>query len=240
VKPVDAITASLESLVNLFDAITVMNQPSQNNRPPIRFIKHAKPEISKFLDTETKTSLIVFDVETNGLSEGFSVLSCSAIKYEIDPKTYEMTELGRFDRYYFPEEQFNSSAIAINGLTKEVITERREKANYPEHFDQDVDFKKFCKGVLRYVAHNISFDIQFIPFLKNKKKLCTMKTNMDIVAVVFLEWKNEWKWPKLSETAIHYGIPFNKHELHNSMYDTEITAKIFLKMLEAIRNRSEM
>jgi DNA polymerase III epsilon subunit-like protein len=208
-------------------------QKNQKNLPPIR--KHAKPEIDKFLDVKRKTQFIVFDVETNGLDDKCSVLSCSAIKYEIDLKTFEAIEMDRFDRYYYPIEQFNPRAIAVNGLTKDVITEKRGFSNYPKHFTQDTDFEKYCDGVHRFVAHNISFDMRFIPFLKGKKKLCTMMTNMDIVAVEFLEWKNEWKYPTLSETAFYYGIPFKELDLHNSMSDTEITANIFFRMIEAIK-----
>ena len=201
--------------------------------PPTR--KHAKPEIDKFLDVKRKTRIIILDVETNGLDSQFSVLTCSAIKYEIDPKTYEMTEIDRFNRYYYPVEQFDPQAIAINGLTREVITEKRSNATYPEHYCMDSDFETFCNDTKRFVAHNISFDMQFIPFIGNKKKLCTMMTNMDIVAAGFMKWKKEWKWPKLSETAVHYGIQFNDSELHNSMADAEITAKIFMKMLVTAR-----
>lgn len=196
--------------------------------------KHAKPEIENFLDVKIKSKVIVFDIETNGLDKEYSVLSCSAIKYELNPETYEMIELDRFNRYYLPIEQSNPPAISVNGLTRDVITEKRGNADYPQYFNQDSGFEKFCNDVHRFVAHNIFFDTQFIPFLKGKKQFCTMMTNMDIVAVEFFESKNEWKWPKLSETAIHYGIPFIESGLHYSMYDTEITAKIFLKMIEAM------
>lgn len=201
--------------------------------PPTR--KHAKPEIDKFLNVKRKTQIIIFDLETNGLNSGSSVLSCSAIKYEIDPSTYAIIEIDRFHRYYYPREQFNPQATSVNGLTSNVIAEKRGNASYPKHYTDDTDFECFCKDVPRYVAHNISFDMQFIPFIAKKKKFCTMMTNMDIVAVFFMEWKREWKWPKLSETAVHYGIPFNKSELHNSMTDTEVTAQIFFKMLEEAR-----
>lgn len=201
--------------------------------PPIR--KHAKPEIDRFLDVKSKTRIIIFDVETNGLNGGYSVLSCSAIKYDIDPNTYEMTEIDSFNRYYYPVEQFDPQAIAVNGLTREVITEKRGDGTYPEHFCMDSDIETFCSDTKRFVAHNISFDMQFIPFIGDKKKFCTMMTNTDIVAVYFMERKREWKWPKLSETAVHYGIQFSERELHGSMVDAEITAKIFMKMLEAIK-----
>jgi len=202
-------------------------------RPPTR--KHAKPEIDKFLDVKRKTRIIIFDVETNGLNGENSVLSCSAIKYEIDPNDYEMAEIERFNRYYYPVEQLDPQAIAVNGLTKEVITEKRGAGTYPEHFNIDSDFENFCGDTTNFVAHNISFDLQFIPFMRQKKKFCTMMNNTDIVAVYFLEWKSEWKWPKLSETAVHYGIQFNESDLHSSMADAETTAKIFMRMLDAVK-----
>ncbi len=116
-----------------------------------------------------------------------------------------------------------------------MIDEKRAEANYPKYFTDDPDFETFCSDTKRFVAHNIAFDIQFITFIREKKRFCTMMTNTDIVAVYFLEWKREWKWPKLSETANHYGIQFNECELHDSMIDTEITSKIFFKMLEEVR-----
>ena len=206
---------------------------NKSEQPPTR--KHAKPEIDKFLNVKRKTRIIVLDVETNGLNGKCSILSCSAIKYEIHPTTYEMTELERFNRYYYPREKFDPQAIAVNGLTKEVLAEKRLGVDYPEHFDLDNDFQNFCSDTQRFIAHNVSFDTQFIPFLGNKKKLCTMKTNMDIVATEYMPWKREWKWPKLSETANYYGISFLEDSLHDSMVDTEITAKIFFKMLEEAR-----
>lgn len=198
--------------------------------------EHAKPEIDEFLDLKRKTRIIILDVETNGLDPNRSVLSCSAIKHDIEPNSLEMTEIDRFNRYYYPVEPFNPIAIDINGLTEAVITKNREGCTYPEHFRMDSDFEKFCGDTERFVAHNISFDTQFVPFLRGKKKFCTMTTNMDIVCTYFLKWKNNWKWPKLSETAIYYGIPFDEKELHSSIKDVELTTKIFVKMLKAAQS----
>lgn len=39
------------------------------------------------------------------------------------------------------------------------------------------------------------------------------------------------KWPKLSECASFYNIPFDSDELHNSMYDVLIMARVMYKML---------
>jgi DNA polymerase-3 subunit epsilon len=206
--------------------------------PPTR--KHAKPEIDKFLNVKRKTRLIIFDLETNGLSNNHSVLSCSAIKYDIDPNICELSELDRFDRYYYPVEEFDQAATSVNGLTKEVITEKRGNAIYPEHFKMDSDFEVFCSDTKRFAAHNISFDSRFIPFMAKHKKFCTMMTNTDIVAVYYMKSKRDWKWPKLSETAAYYNISFNESDLHGSMADTEITSKIFMEMLKRAKNSSTL
>lgn len=218
-----------------YEYVPINNDPQPFHVPTstVTIRMHAKPEIDMFLDVKSEIKIIIFDVETNGLSGRDSVLSCSAIKYKFDPNTYEMTEIDRFNRYYYPVEQFDPQATVINRLTREVITERRRGVAYPNHFYVDTDFETFCSDTERFIAHNISFDMQFVPFIKEKKKFCTMLTNRDIVAVYFLKGKREWKWPKLSETAVHYGIQFNETELHGSMVDAEITAKIFRKMLDA-------
>jgi DNA polymerase-3 subunit epsilon len=188
---------------------TATNECRKTETPPKRELsltrKYAKTEIDKFLDVKQKTRIIIFDIETNGLYASCSVLSCSAIKYEIDPDTHEMTEIDRFNRYYYPVEQFNPGAIDVNGLTRDVIAKKRGDETYPEHFQMDSGFETFCSDTKRFVAHNISFDVQFIPFMGGQKKFCTMITNTDIVCASFLEWINKWKWPNLSETAIHYG-----------------------------------
>ena len=191
---------------------------------------NAKPEIDKFLNVKKKTNIIVFDLETNGLDSNWSVLSCTAIKYKIDPITFEASELERFDRYYFPIEPFNHRATEKNRLTKDVITKKRCGVNYPRHFKQDADFKEFCNDVIRFIGHNISFEAKFVPLIQGKKLFCTMKTNTNIVAIGYLNKRPNWKWPTLSETAKYYKIKFNKADLHTSLGDTKLTTQVFLKM----------
>ena len=202
------------------------------------YYRNFKPKYGLNTDEIRKTKIIVFDVETNGLKRNYSVLSCSAIKYEIDPITYSLTEIGRFNRYYYPVEPYEPSAIAVNGLTEEVLSRKRADADYPEHFHKDPDYEAFCSDTKRFVAHNISFDSRFVPHLKGKKKFCTMITNTDIVAAGYIKHKREWKRPKLSETATHYDIYYDDNDLHESMIDVEITAKIFMAMLERAKNNA--
>jgi len=87
------------------------------------------------------------------------------------------------------------------------------------------------KGITHVVGYNISFDAGFVPMLKSRKKLCTMKSNTDVVAIPRNGGSN-YKGPTLSETAIHYRVAFDPDNAHDAMYDVTATAGIFKEMLK--------
>jgi len=122
-------------------------------------------------------------------------------------------------------------AIAVNGLTDEEITKRRNGDNYPKYFHEDISTFRysFCKDTRHFVGHNIYYDKQYIDFwLPNI--FCTMRTNLKIVGLKKTNGKP--KNPTLNETAEFYGVETDKNKLHGSMYDSYITYQIFIKMLE--------
>ncbi|MFO7731819.1 MAG: hypothetical protein R6V86_13770 [Spirochaetia bacterium] len=196
--------------------------------------------------------IVVFDLETNGLSNRSSVLSCSAFKFSIrsstsskgtpgfpvepdktfepdnpfEPNPFVFPEAGPlqltdvFERYYFSREPENMGAIRVNGLSEEVIRSRRENEDWPEYFSEDQDFLEFLGDAGLFVAHNIDFDAQFVPFLFEKPLFCTMKSN------------SIGKYPKLAELARRFKINTEGDRLHGSSYDTYITALVFNKMVE--------
>ena len=174
--------------------------------------------------------IIIFDLETNGIRD-CSVLSISAIKLEVDIENLNVREIGKFDRYYYrnPGEKINFGAISVNGLTDENISILRKDRNYSKYFQEDYDFEDFCEGVKHFVAHNISFDSQFlnIPYMR---KFCTMNENVENLKI---EGKyGNYKWPKLNETAKYYGIEVDELSTHRSDYDTYLCKEIFVKMLK--------
>lgn len=186
-----------------------------------------KKRIQKWKEQEL-TGFIVFDTETNGLFN-CSVLSISAIKYE-RLGAHGFTETERFNRFYFPREDFNEYAIDVNGLNRKNIIKNRKNVDYPQFFCDDINsFEYFCKDIKLFVAHNIQFDVQFVPFLHDRELFCTMLNTREEVNI--FDKKGFVKNPKLSETAKHYNIPVQPDFLHSSMYDTEICARIFLFLL---------
>lgn len=187
-------------------------------------------------------NLIFWDTETNGLAQYHSVLSISAIKCSItienDKAKSDITE--RYDRFYFrkPGEKIGEIAVNINGLTDQVIKERRGDSNYPENFCDDIDsFRQFCSDTKHFIGHNISYDKQYINF-KLPNIFCTMKSNTSIIGLKRKDGKP--KFPSLEEAAKFYGVELDKNELHGSMYDSFITYQVFLKMIEHKKARNKV
>ncbi|CAM3080359.1 3'-5' exonuclease [Streptobacillus felis] len=179
--------------------------------------------------------VIFFDVETNGVNATNSVLSISAMKITYNTEDNKMIKLDEFDRFYFRNEgeEPNFDALKINGLFDELIEKKREESNekYPRTFKEDIDnFYNFCDNAEHYVAHNIRFDRQFIPF-NLKYQFDTMIENIEIVKILN-NTQEYYKWPKLMECAKFYNIPLDEKELHNSMYDVLIMARVMYKMLK--------
>ncbi len=193
---------------------------------------YRKADLIPLMKTHRKRPVVVFDLETNGLTPRSSILSCSAIKLVLNgSELSQMTEnntvqdegplkrLEIFDRYYFSLEPENLSALRVNGLFRDVIDTYRQGKGWPEFFRNDPAFEEFCEDAGLFVAHNIDFDAQFLPFLRNRDQFCTMKSN------------TKGKYPKLVELAVLLGIDVNRAELHGSLYDAELTTRVFQKMV---------
>lgn len=164
--------------------------------------------------------IIVFDFETNGFN-GTSVLSLSAIKAEVTQKG--LLEKERFNRFYYrtPGEALTPDAIAINKLNEATITKLRDGVDYPEHYIDDVhSFIEFCGDADHFVAHNFSFDRDFVGF----ETLISFCTFMEAQRI------NTGKNNKLSDLARFYNIEINEENLHSSMYDVEILFEILKAM----------
>ena len=172
--------------------------------------------------------VIVFDTETNGLND-CSVLSISAIKLEVEGE--KVKEIGKFERYYFPEpgEKYDKEAIKVNGLTEEVLI-KNKNANEPKYFKGDKEFIDFCKDTKHYVAHSIAFDKKFLPF-EIENEFCTKQIGKKTM-VVDEQTKNEYRWPRLSHAAKYYNVPMDESKWHGASYDTKICFKIFKGMLK--------
>ena len=189
-------------------------------------------------------TVLFFDTETNGF-QGSSVLSFSGYKviFKLNDGKVSYKILEKIDRYYYPKEEYNDGAIKVNGLNESTITSRRKDATYPKYFKSDNYIEELCKGVDKFVAHNIKFDESFMPIkIKNDSKFCTMLANTNVLKLEHKNptyirngraYGNSYKWPKLEECVKYYGIESNSEMLHNSLYDVEMLFKVFMKMAQS-------
>ena len=187
-----AVIVAIIIIVFLLLVVNSFSKRRSGRRRYVRYESHGKPGRKRHISFENvdtvsvkaarkllddgKNRVIVFDTETNGLTPTCSVLSLSAIKFEVKSSDYDLVEIDRFDRFYFPKERLNSKAVAVNHLSRQEISKRRGAAEYPEHFCDDGAAVAFFADSELVVSHNIEFDAFLVKFVEGKKKFCTMKT----------------------------------------------------------------
>lgn len=176
------------------------------------------------MDLDQITFAIV-DVETTGLraESGDRIVEIGAIKVR------NGSELGRYQTLVNPERPLSPEAIAINGITPEMV------ADAPPFRTITADLLGFLNGSV-LVAHNAGFDMNFI--------------NCELIRI----GRPRWKDPvvdtvamarhlipglpsyRLDALAQRLGITFG--ERHRSIGDVEATVDLFHKMLGQLKERN--
>jgi len=172
----------------------------------------------------------VFDTETNGLNARDGVLSVSAEKWFFDGISY--TQIGTFERFYFPKWFLNKQAIAVNGLNRKEIRKRRKGYDWPRLWYKDIGSLASFIGADTdvIVGHNVNFDRKFYRFMDNRRLFCTMFSN--IKKVNRRNENGKLIVPKLIGTAEAYEIKVEEEKLHFSYYDVHLTVEVFKKMVD--------
>jgi len=95
------------------------------------------------------------------------------------------------------------------------------------------------KNVNNFVAHNIGFDMSFMPSeiqsgVKSGKYsiYCTMEKNKEFVGV---SNGKGFKNPKLAEACEKRGIEFDESEAHDSNYDTLKAFELYRKTVKRLK-----
>ena len=181
--------------------------------------------------------LLIFDTETTGLpksrtqsKEGpnnwphivsISWVILDSVSNKIEK---ERSYIVQPRNWIIPED-----SIRIHGITQEKAEKEGESLAkiLGEFLAEQYDM---------IVAHNMEFDYNVLDnairwdldmaFTEIKKpKICTMELSRDLCKLRNLFGKP--KAPKLKELYEHaFGTPPNESELHNSLYDTKVLAKI--------------
>ena len=186
-------------------------------------INDKKEIITNFDENKDYSTYIVFDIETTGLSAiNDMITEIGAVKIR------DGEIIDTYSQLINPERPIPELIINITGITDNMVKDK------PIIKDVILDFVKFI-GDDVLVAHNASFDIGFI---REKMKLVNIELNnpvldtLELSRAVFPSLKSH----KLNLVAKHLNVDLVNH--HRAVDDATATAKIFLKILDILKERN--
>ena len=163
---------------------------------------------------------VVFDIETTGLSATFcKITEIGAVKVKND----EVIDI--FSTFVDPEMHIPEQITELTGITDEMVMGAPKTEEAVRAF---LDFA----GDRMLVAHNAPFDTSFIRKASDDYGLDFSNDFLDTVSISRFV-NPDLKKHKLDVVADYYGLgDFGHHRAYN---DAEVTAKIFYRMVEKLR-----
>jgi DNA polymerase-3 subunit epsilon len=172
-------------------------------------------------------TVIVLDFETTGLSP-----ACGDRAIEIGAVRIEGGEItGRFQELMNPGRNVSGFIVGLTGISNAMLAEAR-----PCH-DVMHEFADFIDGY-NLVAHNASFDKGFLDAeLRQIGRAYTGEFACSMLAArrIYPEAENH----KLGTLVRHLNIP-TAGGFHRALYDSEMTAQVWLTMLDEIDRRFDI
>ncbi len=151
----------------------------------------------------------IVDTETSGLSKDDKLVEFALVMLE-NGKVIETHE-----SLVNPGIEIPPEASAVHHLTNDDV------ANAMPHEMAQKFITEWLYEADVVAAHNLAFDVKFLPELKGKQKVCTFRTAKHLVEA-----------PSYSNQALRYRLKL-KPELpthlapHRALYDSLVTAELF-------------
>jgi len=169
-------------------------------------------------------TVVVLDLETTGLSPdaGDRAIEIGAVRIENGAVT------ARFQELMNPGRRVSHFIESYTGITNAMLAKARPCGEVMS------DFAEFI-GDHNLVAHNASFDKRFLDAeLERESKNYSGQFACSMLAArrIFQDAPNH----QLGTLVRHVSIPV-EGTFHRALYDSEMTAKLWLAMLESIRSR---
>lgn len=163
---------------------------------------------------------VVFDIETTGLSAAFcKITEIGAVKVRND----EVIDV--FSTFVDPEQHIPEQITELTGIDDEMVK------GAPKTEEAVRAFLDFAGGRM-LVAHNAPFDISFIRRAAEDYDIAFSNDFLDTVSISRFV-NPDLKKHKLDVVADYYGLgDFGHHRAYN---DAEVTAKIFYRMVDKLR-----
>lgn len=179
------------------------------------------PAVQGGLDKPLSGEMIVFDLETTGLSAATErITEIGAVRV----KNGEIIE--EFDTFVNPERTLTQEIVSLTGITDEMLADAPSEAEALEQF------YRFCGGddaVL--VAHNAPFDTGFLKAAARRCKRPYRFASVDtlILARALYPTLKSFKLGKLAE-----HLKLEPFQAHRACDDARALAQIFQRMLAEV------
>ena len=181
-----------------------------------------KGEESQSFDGE----FVVFDLETTGLSAGSDrITEIGAVKV----KKGEIVDV--FNTFVNPGHHIPEKITQLTSITDAMVKDAPDEAEALKLWEQ------FCPENAILVAHNADFDCSFMSAAYARQQKPFRNTYIDTVTIsrsLYKELKNH----KLDTVAEHLKVGEFHH--HRACDDAETLAKIFLRMMQDMRDRNHI
>ena len=181
-----------------------------------------KGEESQSFDGE----FVVFDLETTGLSAGSDrITEIGAVKV----RGGEIVDV--FNTFVNPGRHIPEKITQLTSITDAMVKDAPDEAEALKLWEQ------FCPENAILVAHNADFDCSFMSAAYARQQKLFRNTYIDTVTIsrsLYKELKNH----KLDTVAEHLKVGEFHH--HRACDDAETLAKIFLRMMQDMRDRNHI
>ena len=166
---------------------------------------------------------VVFDIETTGLYvDHHEIIEIGAVKV----KNGMIIE--RFDEFVKPRNPISTFIAEFTKITNAMVS------NAPSIEEVLPRFVKFIEGCV-LVAHNATFDTDFIYELMKQQKLFTKPYPcIDTLQLTHVLFPTELKKYRLEAVAKYFKIEVDT--FHRAEADTDTTCSVFLRLLTELRN----
>lgn len=189
------------------------------------FVNDGHALIEGCTNRSVNDDLIVFDIETTGLSrETDRITEIGAVRL------HDLEVAESFDTFVNPEKKIPENIIRLTSITDEMV------ADAPSEADALKTFLNFC-GDAPLIAHNAEFDVSFIRSACERNGIGFTNPYIDTLPLCKAALPNKKKFT-LDAVAEEFGLGSFNH--HRACDDSEMLANIFIRLIELSRKGREI